>query len=107
MHEVETSDDGAVLIREAACQSADSAGDEYPGLRVDKELRHRCCLPPCGIGGNPIVDISRLARQRHFACPLQCRPTIVAGLQEWFRPTLKAVRSSAGEALSGRSSRVS
>jgi hypothetical protein len=41
LHEVETSDDDAVLIREAACQSPDSARDEYTGLRVDKELRHR------------------------------------------------------------------
>jgi len=39
LHEVETRDDDAVLIREAARQSPDSARDEYAGLRVDKELR--------------------------------------------------------------------
>src|SRR6266852_9741839 len=83
LHEVETSDDDAVLIREAARQSSDSARDEHTGLRVNKELRQRRCFQPCGVGGNPIMDISRLARQRHFACPLQCRPAIVAGLQEW------------------------
>jgi hypothetical protein len=83
LHEVETSDDDAVLVREAARQFPDSACDEYTGLRVDKELRQRSCFQPCGVGGNPIVDIGRLARQRHFARPLQCRPAIVAGLQEW------------------------
>jgi hypothetical protein len=41
LHEVETSDDDAVLIREAARQSPDSARDEYTGLTVDKELRQR------------------------------------------------------------------
>ena len=66
LHEVETSDD-AVLIREAARQSPDSARDEYTGLRVDKELRQRRCFQPCGLGGNPIVDIGRFARQWHFA----------------------------------------
>ena len=39
LHEVETSDDDAVLIREAARQCLDSARDEYTGPRVDKELR--------------------------------------------------------------------
>ena len=34
LHEVEASDDDAVLIREAARQSPDSAHDEYTGLRV-------------------------------------------------------------------------
>src|SRR5260370_38262251 len=62
LHEVETSDDDAVLIREASRQSPDSARDEYTGLRVNKELWQRCCFQPCGIGGNPIVDISRVAR---------------------------------------------
>src|SRR5260370_36262177 len=82
LHEMETSDDDAVLIREAARQSPDSARDEYTGLRVNKELWQQCCFQPCGIGGNPIVDISRPALQRHFPCPLQCPPAIVAGLQE-------------------------
>src|SRR5690349_2967004 len=83
LHEVETSDDDAVLIREAASKPSDSARDEYTGLRVDKELWQRRCFQPCGVGGNPIVDIGRLAQQRHFARPLQRRPAIVAGLQEW------------------------
>jgi hypothetical protein len=83
LHEVETPDDDAVLIREAARQSPDSARDEYTGLRVDKELRQRRGFQPCGVGGNPVVDIGRLTRQRHFARPLQCRPAIVASLQEW------------------------
>ena len=39
LHEVETSDDDPVLIREAARQSPDSARDEYTGFTVDKELR--------------------------------------------------------------------
>jgi hypothetical protein len=50
LHEVETPDDDAVLIREAARQSPDSARDEYTGLRVDKELRQRRCFQPCGVG---------------------------------------------------------
>ncbi len=79
LHEVQTSGDDAALIREAARQSPDSARDEYTGLRVNKELWQRCCFQPCGIGGNPIVDINRLARQRHFACPLQCRPATTEG----------------------------
>ena len=69
LHEVETSDDDAVLVREAARQSPDSARDEYAGLRVDEQLRQRSCFQPCGVGGNPIVDIGRLARQRHCNCP--------------------------------------
>src|SRR5215471_8622086 len=74
LHEMETSGDNVVLIREAARQSPDSARDKYTGLPVDKELRQRRCFQPCGVGGNPIVDIVRLARQRYFARPLQGRP---------------------------------
>jgi hypothetical protein len=61
LHEVETSDDDAVLVREAARQSPDSARDEYTGLRVNKELWQRCCFQPCGIGGNPIRAARHLA----------------------------------------------
>jgi hypothetical protein len=35
LHEVETSDDDALLVREAARQSPDSARNEHTGLRVD------------------------------------------------------------------------
>ena len=35
LHEVETSDDDAMLFREAARQSPDSARDEYTELRVE------------------------------------------------------------------------
>ena len=83
LHEVETFDDDAVLVREAAGQSLDPARDEYAGLRIDKQLRQRCCSQPCRVGGDPLVDIGRLARQRHLARPLQCWPAIVAARQEW------------------------
>ena len=83
LEEVETSDDEVVLIRESARQSPDSARNEYTGLGVDKELRQRRYFQPSGVGGNPFVDIGRLARQRDFARPLQCRPARVASLQEW------------------------
>src|SRR5215469_5288972 len=82
LREVETCDDDAVLVGEAARHPPDPARDEYAGLRVDEELRQRCCCQPCGVGGDPVVDVGRLARQRHLARPLQGRAAVVTGLQE-------------------------
>src|SRR5260370_27340165 len=77
LHEVETSDDDAIVIREAARQFPDSARDEYTGLRVDKELRQRRCVQPRGVGGNPAVEIGRLARQR-LTAPLFILPSAIS-----------------------------
>jgi hypothetical protein len=85
LHEVETSDDDAVLISEAARQSPDSARDEYTGLRVNKELWQRCCFKPCGIGGNPIVDIVTWSPSRARTAPIN-PPTAPAPRMACFKP---------------------
>ena len=61
LHEVKTFDDDAVLVWEAAGQFPDPACDEHAGIRIEKELRQRRCEEPCRVGGDPLVDIGRLA----------------------------------------------